>query len=490
MAFDYSSRDYNSIKSDLLSRAARIVPEWSDRDPADFGMVLVDLWAQMGDVLHYYVDRAAGETFLPTATQRESVLSFANLFDYVPNARTSAAGTVTLRNANSQDYDLPQYSSFIIQHDTRTYYAYTSSPETLVANSDTTIPILEGIVVNNPAETLTESSDGQASQRYILSNTGVVRDSIVVYVYEDGVTPTEYRYINRMSAAVDGDRVFSVRLNATGQTQIVFGTNTNGFIPPVGATITCVYAYSSGVNGNFPANTVKGFKGVTPTAVSVVSSSAFFGGLNEESIDSMKRTIPSVISAQNRAVTKGDYLRLALSTDGVSKAAVQYIPSNVGASANASVRVYAQENREADYLTTEDTSQTVSAALAERVVSYIQPRAVLGVDVITAPTITWREIDITVTVYVTAGVKASKVQQDVSDVLDNVFSFGNVSFNQTTTLGYIYRTILNVFGVDYAEIDLYNYAGLTGVEKSLTVGEFELPKKGTFTITTSGGITS
>ena len=65
-AFDYTSRDFANIKGDLLARASRVVPEWTTRDPGDFGVLLTDMWAQMGDVLHYYVDRAAGESFLAT----------------------------------------------------------------------------------------------------------------------------------------------------------------------------------------------------------------------------------------------------------------------------------------------------------------------------------------------------------------------------------------------------------------------------------------
>jgi len=488
MAFDYSSRDYNSIKSDLLARAARVVPEWTDRDPADFGMVMVDLWAQMGDVLHYYIDRAAGETFLPTATQRESVLSYANLLDYVPNARTSATGTVTVRNSNSSYVNLSKHTTFTLQYDNRTYYAYIEDAESLAPSADTTFPVKEGIIVDNPAETLTESSTGQASQRYTLLNTGVVRDSVTVYVYEDGVNPTEYSYVNRMSSAVSGDRVFSVRLNASGQTQIIFGTSTNGFAPPSGATITCTYAYSSGSNGNFPANVVTGFRSVTPTGVTVVSSSAFTGGINEESIDSLKSTIPSVIATQNRAVTKGDYLRLALAVDGVSKAAVEYLPS--GVSGNASVRVYPHVNREADYLTTSDSSQTISTSTANNVTTYLQPRSVLGVDVVVASTISWQGIDIAATVYVLDGVKASNVQVQVEEALDNLFKFSRVTFNQTLTLGSIYRAILGVFGVEYAIVTVFDTAGNTGTQDTITVGSYELPKKDTFTVSTSGGITS
>ena len=84
--YDYTSRDYTSIQKDLLDRATRVLPDWTSRDASDFGMVFVDLWAYMGDILHYYVDRAAGEANLTTATQRESVLAIAALMDYIPSS--------------------------------------------------------------------------------------------------------------------------------------------------------------------------------------------------------------------------------------------------------------------------------------------------------------------------------------------------------------------------------------------------------------------
>ena len=96
--FDYTSRDYYSIREDLLSRAAElpIGASWNTRSTSDFGVMLVDLWAYMGDVLHFYVDRAAAETFVSTATQRESLVAFSNLVDYEPIKMNAAEATVTL----------------------------------------------------------------------------------------------------------------------------------------------------------------------------------------------------------------------------------------------------------------------------------------------------------------------------------------------------------------------------------------------------------
>lgn len=491
MAFDYSSRDYSTIKADLLARAARIAPEWTDRNPSDFGMVLVDLWASMGDVLHYYVDRAAGESVLPTATQRESVLAFANLFDYVPNGRTSAQGTVSLSNSGATDITLPKYTRFIARSDNATYQAYSLDGATIAAGATAVVNLAEGFIVNSPAETLTNSSSGRSSQRYTLSNANVVRSSLVITVYEDGVTPTTYRRVDRLSNAVAGDRVFSVRTTATGATEVVFGTEVRGFIPPTGAVITAIYAYSSGVAGNLPANSVTAFRDSTPAGLAISSSSAFTGGVNEEPITSLKNSIPSLTSAQNRAVTANDFINLALGIDGISKAAVEYTPNPAGGASagNASVTVYPQVNRAGDYLTTGDTSQTVNADTQTAVVSLIQPRALLGVDVVSATSITWTPINLTVTAYLSDNVVALYAKRDIEDAIDALFDFDAVSFGQTMSLGQFYRSIQNVFGVDYAVISLFDDDG-SAVETSITVDPLSLPKKGTVVVAVAGGITS
>ena len=489
MAFDYSSRDYATIKSDLLSRARRIAPEWTDRDPSDFGMVLVDLWAQMGDVLHYYVDRSAGEALLPTATQRESVLAFANLFDYTPSGRTSAAGTVTLRNNGTSDVTINPYTKFIARYDESTYQVYAPEGTTIPAGSTATLSVYEGLIINTPAETLTNSASGRTSQRYRLANLNAVRSSLVVTVYEDGVTPTEYRRVDRLSNATAGDRVYAVRATPTGDTEIVFGTEIRGFIPPTGSTITAIYAYSGGSSGNLPANSITAFRDAVPENVTIISSSALTGGVDEETIVSMRRSIPAFASAQNRAVTEFDYVNLALGVDGVSKAAVAFTPNPAGGASagNASVTVYPQVNRSSDYLTTGETSQAVSSDIQTQVVSALQPRSMLGVDVVCATSITWDTIDLTATVYLANNVVALYTKRDIEDAIDALFSFDNVSFGQTLSLGQFYRAIMNVYGVNYASISVFDNDG-AGLEDSITVDPLSLPKKGTVVVTVSGGI--
>ena len=104
---DYTSRDYSSIRSDLVALIPNILPEWTSTDASDFGITLIELFAYMGDMLNYYIDRSANEGFINTATQRSSVLSIANLLNYTPSNGTPATVTLTFQNSTASIISVP-----------------------------------------------------------------------------------------------------------------------------------------------------------------------------------------------------------------------------------------------------------------------------------------------------------------------------------------------------------------------------------------------
>ena len=63
---DYLARDYASFRRALIDLIPSKLPEWTDRSEADFGVVLIELFAYMADILSYYQDRIANEAFLTT----------------------------------------------------------------------------------------------------------------------------------------------------------------------------------------------------------------------------------------------------------------------------------------------------------------------------------------------------------------------------------------------------------------------------------------
>lgn len=491
-AFSYTGRDFDTVRADLLARAGRVFPDWTDRDPSDFGMLLVDLWANAADVMHYYIDRAAGEAFINTATQRESILAVANLMDYTPGGRASATSLLTLNNTGAS-VSIPQYTEFVARYDSKTYKAFSTYPTTAASVGYTTLSVTEGTWKSN--EVLSSSANGLSGQRYSLRSTTASPGSVRLFVYEDGITPREYQRINRITDASTGDRVFVTYSAADGTTQVILGNHLNGFVPPAGSILKASYVESSGAAGNLPANSIVSFSGVTPTGVSVYSNTVFSGGVDEESIESLRRSIPSAISAQNRAVTRGDFVSLAVQVAGVSKASLSFVPGlaaspsagNVGT--NGSVTIFPQASR-ADYLTTSDTSQMVSASMQADVVATLQPLALLGVSVYCASTITWMRIDVAITVHVEERYVQAWVKQACSDALDELFAFDNVFFGQRMHLGQVYQIINNVVGVSYAIVSVFDVAGGSTLQTNILINELQLPKKGTFSFSMSGGTTA
>jgi|SRR6516164_11492630 hypothetical protein len=79
---DYTNKDFQSLRQAMLAVAQYRLPEWTDQSPADLGNLLIDLVAYLGDVVLYYQDRIANESFLQTALERRSVLNALNLIGY------------------------------------------------------------------------------------------------------------------------------------------------------------------------------------------------------------------------------------------------------------------------------------------------------------------------------------------------------------------------------------------------------------------------
>lgn len=81
-AIDYMAKDYASFRRLALDRISLIAPDWRERNPADMGLVLVELLAYVGDHLSYYQDAAGTEAYLGTARRRVSAARHARLLDY------------------------------------------------------------------------------------------------------------------------------------------------------------------------------------------------------------------------------------------------------------------------------------------------------------------------------------------------------------------------------------------------------------------------
>ena len=94
---DYMARDYDSLLQSMREQIPTKLPEWTDyTSEADFGDVLLELFAHMGDILSYYQDRIANESFLSTAQTRRSIIDHLRLIGYRLSTASAAAAQLML----------------------------------------------------------------------------------------------------------------------------------------------------------------------------------------------------------------------------------------------------------------------------------------------------------------------------------------------------------------------------------------------------------
>ncbi len=79
---DYLARDYGRLRRLLFDRLSVTMPDWRERHVPDIGVLLVELFAYVGDHLSYEQDAIATEAYLGTALKRISVRRHARLVDY------------------------------------------------------------------------------------------------------------------------------------------------------------------------------------------------------------------------------------------------------------------------------------------------------------------------------------------------------------------------------------------------------------------------
>ena len=597
MKFDYTNRDYASIREDLLSRASETIPEWTSREATDFGMVFVDLWAYLGDTLHYYLDRVAQEAFLETATQRSSVLALASLLDYKAQGVSNATTVIYINPSDSICTDenpvlIPRNTRFVGKspYDNSDVIFLSQSPiainvsGTNVPNYVTysksggniRVPLTEG-------EVYTESytSINGSNQQIILNQPNVVGRSITVTVNEGpGGSSVSYSQIERLIDATGTDLVYSTRITSDDYTILTFGNNANGKVPTTNSVITVTYRTSRGAEGNVSANTITDFESLDASVgagydglVIIPNTTKAFGGANPESIEILRKNITSSFRSQDRAVSLTDYQDLTLRTSGVVKA--KAVLNNVAAKQanitnkqlsasvaqlttdsshnfsvgetiavfniddtfngtfvvktgstgttllydlasasvasasvsdgyvrNAQVKIYALGNID-DYDGTVSVDPTtgplaLDTEVRDTIYEYLDPRSMVGVNMVVMPEVELDEVSIKFTLSVLPNYVRDAIEEDVALAVKDMFSFENVDFNQTITLGELYQTILAVDGVQYATVqefttglvdDVIDVVGSDPVVSGVRSGQASLLLLKNIVITSSGGIT-
>ena len=93
----YTDREFNSIKQSLVRYAKRYYPDkFQDFSEASFGSLMMDTVSYVGDVLSFYLDYQANESFLDTAVEYDNVLRHGEQVGYKQPLKANSFGVVSL----------------------------------------------------------------------------------------------------------------------------------------------------------------------------------------------------------------------------------------------------------------------------------------------------------------------------------------------------------------------------------------------------------
>ena len=107
----YTSKDYDSIVTDLTDSISSLTNLWTSREDSDPGIVLLKCMAALGDMLSYNFDKQSLEYYAQTVTQRKNAYRLFELIGYHMKWYTAAMTTVNM----TYSPQVPEYISYYQQ---------------------------------------------------------------------------------------------------------------------------------------------------------------------------------------------------------------------------------------------------------------------------------------------------------------------------------------------------------------------------------------
>lgn len=503
---DYTSRDYESLREDMIARVRERVPEWTTDDPADFGMVLVESFAYMGDILNYYIDRVANESTISTATRRQSVLALARDMGYQPYGYTPSTVTLTFLNTSESELTLPattRVSASIDDGDAVLSIPFeTDMSVTIAAGSSETVSATQGLSITGElgyGEPI-GVSDGQPSQEFDLTNTNVDIEGVTVYVY-DGVNYFPWQRVDHFADYSPLSRVFRVIDDGSGTYRIHFGDGVSGLVPSQSHAILASYRVVDGTNGNIPAGAVSEIEsvpGLTDAqlavltgSLSVTNDTAAYGGIDPEDTESVRRLAPMSYRTGNRAVTLEDFQNMSLSVGGCGKASAT---ADTPASVIVAVAPYrnfgtAEARPGFDLVTTVWEATAEMDGLRERVAARLNEHRMAGTQVSVINPV-YVEVDIEVSVDVVDTVRQADAEVLIKQAILDRFDYAVVPFGASVYVSDVISTVSELGISRTIAVDALKPSTEPSGVDAVTAGEDEvlLVTSATVAVTVSGGV--
>lgn len=464
-------RSYQQIKAKLVESLMGLKDKDGQKLITDYSegnilIIILSLFAAIAEVLHYYVDNMARETFLSTARRYDSVVKHGALVDY--HARAAIAATVDVilsRSINGNSIGakltIPQGTLFTDQsgnswlsaRDVTWYSNVTTCKVPIIQHEKYTTSALNNMVI-------------PTGDRVQL-NLGTLPNG---KYYEHGsmslqIGGESWVLVETFAKSKPTDKHFMVSVDESLNPYIMFGDGTFGKKPAAGAKITNVVFYlTNGSQGNVKSNTITSVPSVISSSITDATVSNAYdagGGSNYENFTMLKEHIPLSVKTLGVAITKEDFESLAMLVDGVNKAKADY-----------------ECGRKLTVYISPDGGAVASSELISRVYNLLSQRA---------PMTTWLKVksagkvQIILEMDVTGkkSYKTAEIQTQILTALYNAYSPEQAEIGGSVRVSDIYALIDNLSTIDYLHLTkFYIKPWPTTIygNKELALGQFKLNK--------------
>jgi len=313
--------DFDTIKTNL-KQYLKSQSEFSDYNFEGSGLnVLLDILAYNTHYNAYYVNMLANESFLDTATLRNSVVSHAKTLGYTPTSRKAAKAVIdfVVTSPNvfvTESLLVPRGTLFrtnLVDNQSLNFVTLDNITVTKVGNEFIfrDLEIYEGQLVNY---VYVHDSTNNPKGIFQIPDTNVDVSTIKVTVQNSStdVTSEVYNLATDILDVDDNASVYYLQQNIYGKYEIYFGNGILGKSIVDGNIIAINYLVTNGEYGNDISKfSLSSNLGYTEYTITVTSPSG--GGAEVETIDSIKTNAINTYTTQNRLITVNDYQNYILS---------------------------------------------------------------------------------------------------------------------------------------------------------------------------------
>jgi len=322
---NYVDYDFDALMLQLINRV-KLQSAWIDTYRSGTGQMLIELYAYVANLVLYYIERRAEESYIGTASNRSSVINIVRLLNYQPKRKVGATGTLTFtRNfVHTKNIYIPRYTE--CQSTTGVKFIVTS--DVVLKGSSTYPASVEATAMQGYKEEIEQTSAGGTSQVYNIAYTDIEDSYPLVYV--NGVLWEE---VDSFIDSVNTSKHYMVRYELDDTVSVLFGDGVFGLAPSAGDVIKFIVIHTEGLEGNVYEegkvttlnSTLYDSDGAVVSNISVTNASSdpsalhlFLGGDDAQDAEEIRNEAPRVFATGDRAVTRSDFMALIDNYAGVA----------------------------------------------------------------------------------------------------------------------------------------------------------------------------